>query len=167
MAETTYFPSSNNYHLKKQDSTDRTKSNPLDGFCVAASALWCSNILKGKKPQNSKPCIARAGMLQSLYRRGGVAAQGGVLKVLSRVNITGHAYKTVTRLQAINRMGVNPGLYYCEGSRHAFAVDTRVGHFYFYDIASGLYGYGTLAEWETGIKARVPVAVANWFYIRC
>ena len=166
MPQIMYFTSHNRYSSKQTQGTHNAWAERM-GACAAASAIWCANILiEGKKPQLSKPEMGRAQLLQVKYRWGS-GGSDGALELLRKVNLKGEAKTTVKRDAAMRMMIFQPGVYHICAHGHAFAEDTRYGHYYHYDVASGLYGYDNYVEWKIGVNRMVPLAVTNWTRILC
>ena len=60
---------------------------------------------------------------------------------------------------AVRLLGNRPGVYLMEAHGHAFAVDTRLGHYSIYDVAQGLFGgHGDSPSAATTGKVRTSAA---------
>ena len=167
MAEYCFFTSRNPYWSRQTQPGD----NAIEvraGWCAAASAIWCSNILrKNMNPANSNPDKALAGILQVKYRCDPAGGGQDLLHLLGYVDLQGEIHDNLYLNGALERMTSYPGVYHFSNAGHSMACDTRAGHFYFYDIEEGLFGYGGADEWKDGIRRRYQSPKREWTVAKC
>lgn len=167
MPEYRFFPSTNPYS-SLQTQGGGNKRRRRDGWCAAASAIWCANILvKEKKPGDSDPDKGLAGILQVRYRWDPQGGGQDFLNLLSNVGLSGDYTDGLYRDGALHRMIREPGVYHFSNDTHSMAADTRDGHMYWYDIETGLFAYGSDEEWKRGISSRYPSEGRDWCIIEC
>ena len=175
MAEERVYASVNDY-WSKQKQAGLPDSQRCYGWCVAASAYWCRNILRGDRDYASNPLDTPGkmgvGALQVKYRWDWRydTQQAVVVASLDGLGVTGADSGKMYRDGALNYMASTPAVYHFSSDRnpsHAMAADTRENRYYFYDIENGLYQYGNLADWKAGIKGRYASRGRVWFAIRC
>jgi hypothetical protein len=165
MPEYRVFASSNPYWSRQQQAGDGDREKRY-GFCAAASAIWCHNILvKNKKPGDSKPDIGWAGILQVKYRWD--ASAQDINNLLAAVDLRGTVHGDLYLTGALQRMQTQPGVYHFSNDGHSMAADTRQGHYYWYDIEEGLFVYANLDEWKAGIMARYTSGGRVWSAVYC
>lgn len=153
MAEVKVFDSKNDQWSKQTQAGDG-QIEPRYGWCAAASALWCLNALNGVAAADSKPNEQRSGILQVKYRWD-PSTTSDVSNLLKVVGLDSQSRQQgVTLAAALDFMAQHPGVYWFRNSGHAMAADTRTAQPLFYDIESGLYRYGTAAEFKQGVTSR-------------
>jgi hypothetical protein len=136
-----YYGSHNDLWSTQTQAGDGDRAR-RDGWCAAASAIWCSNmLLKGTPPEKSKPNQTYAGVLQVKYRWDPSSNGQDVLHLLANVNLTGQVAFSGDRGQMVGHMQAHPGVYWFRAHGHAMAADTRPRRKLWYDIENGLYGY--------------------------
>ncbi len=154
MAEYRFF-TSNNPYWSRQKQGGGTARRKRYGWCAAASAIWCANILiKNKKPGDSDPDKALAGILQVKYRWDPAASGQDTINLLAGVDLHGELHKDIYLNGVLEYMAAHTGVYHFSNAGHAMAADTRSGNLYWYDIENGLYAYANLDEWKQGIRTR-------------
>lgn len=167
MPEYQFFSSENPYWSKQTEAGGANIAKRL-GWCAAASAIWCSNILlKGKKPEDSDPDKMLAGILQVKYRWDPNGSGQDFLNLLEYVGLKGEIHDDLYRDGVLQYMGANPGVYHFSNDGHSMAADTRPSNYYWYDIENGLYGYDSIDEWKEGIKSRYASEGRVWIAIKC
>ncbi len=149
--------SSTNHYSSNQRQVGDNLSTKREGWCAAASAIWCANMLKGRKAESSDPDMLLAGILQVKYRW-----NSDFLDLLKHVGIRGDYRGDLYRDGAIQFMGALPGVYHFSNAFHSMGADTRIGHNYWYDIEAGLYSYSNFDELKNDIKTWYPSVGRGW-----
>lgn len=174
MAEFRFFESKNPYSSRQTQggagnyTRDDAARQKWPGWCAAASAIWCANILiKGKKLGDSDPDKGLAGILQVKYRWDPAGGGQDVLHLLEHVGLTGEIHADLYRDGALQYMGSHPGVYHFSNDTHAMAADTRPGHYAWYDIESGLYAYDAMDEMKQRIQRDYPSEGRVWTVVTC
>lgn len=170
MAEYRFFESTNPYWSKQTQAGGAERDVRL-GWCAAASAIWCSNILvKGKKLGDSDPDKGLAGILQVKYRWDPAVGGQDALNLLGHVGLDGEIHDDLYRDGALQYMGSHPGVYWFftgAPSPHVMGADTRPGRYAWYDIESGLYAYDGLDEMKERIQRDYPSTGRVWMVVKC
>lgn len=166
MTEKQIFESDNEYSSFQTEVGDDTRA-VREGWCAAASALWCKNRTQGKTGIDTKPSELRAGLLQVKYRW-----DGEHLTLLENVGLTGkRVYNDMDCDTSLRSMANSPGLYFFstyfyDGGGHSMAIDSRPGALYWYDIEEGLFQYDTAMNLRKGVKSRYKGSRDVWDGIR-
>jgi hypothetical protein len=132
-----------------------------------------SNILiKNMGPGDSDPDKGLAGILQVKYRwDDSRQPRQDLLNLLKQVGLKGEVHDNLDLDGALNRMATYPGVYhfmrYGEPPWHCMAADTQPGHYYWYDIQNGLFGYANTDEWKQGIRQRYQPCGRVWVVTKC
>jgi hypothetical protein len=167
MPEFRVFASSNPFWSRQTQGGGHHRGKRF-GWCAAASAIWCSNVLaKGKKPGDSRPDEVLAGIMQVKYRWDPQGGGQDTLNLLALAGLRGHSYFDMYLLGALHRMETHPGVYHFSNDEHSMAADTRQGHYYWYDIENGLFVYDNLDEWKAGILGRYRSGGRVWSVVEC
>ncbi len=166
MPEEQIFASTNPYSTTQTQGGGNIIAQRM-GWCAAASAIWCSNILQGVRPLLSKPSGMRSGILQALYRWDPLGDGQDFLNLLERVALNGVVSLDMYRNGVLHYMGAHPGVYHFSNDKHSMAMDTRAAQYYFYDIENGLYKYDNMNEIKNGVTSRYASQGRVWVAIRC
>ncbi len=168
------FSSSNPYYSRQTQvgSYDSHGSKDFDrrfGWCAAASAIWCSNILlKNREPDKSNPDKLHAGVLQVKYRWDDAAGEGeDILNLLKHVSLRGQHRANMSRDRVLSYMGSNPGVYHFSNDGHSMAMDTRIGRNYWYDIESGLHKFSSVNSMKRGVRSQYNSGGNVWSAVKC
>ena len=167
MAKYTFFTSRNLY-WSRQSQGGGVRIAKRFGWCAAASAIWCANILvKGLKPGDSEPDKTLAGILQVKYRWDPAASGQDALNLLNNVGLKGTVHDDLYQNGALHHMGTYPGVYHFSNDTHAMAADTRAGSYLWYDIESGLHAFGDMEEMKQDIRREYVSQGRVWTVTEC
>lgn len=112
--------------------------NWYEGICVAQSALWCRNMLQGKRDLLSKPDYALAAPLQAKYE---IIYKNDYSKFLKSMGMTIAATDKLKGLAAVDLLTKNDGQYMLRYPGHAMGAKISGSNYYFFDPESGLFKY--------------------------
>jgi hypothetical protein len=117
-----------------------------EGICVAMSAVWCKEVLSGKRMALTKPSYTLASIWQVDYER-----DSNYTRFLNAHGMAIVQTQTMGGEQLIQYVAANHGLYMLRYPGHAMAAKTGPGGYYFFDAESGLWEYQAVARFEQKI----------------
>ncbi len=117
---------------------DKDDREFVEGICVAQSALWCRNILQGKRDLLSKPDYALAGPLQAIYE---IRHKCEYTPFLRSMGMKIDAETEVGGYSAMEYLKKNDGQYMLRYPGHAMGAKVSGSNYYFFDPEDGLFKY--------------------------
>lgn len=158
------WTSSNDYDTEVTYAAGTTKASANQGVCAGLAIEWCKNILKGNRPELSKPFLLQ-GMLYQRFYDWGTSDSDRNTKLFGKAGVTAgsrskHTTAHTTAASMWGKTGVWWGGYDC----HAVAT-AKVGTkpWLFFDPNYGCYAvHSELRMIELFRQGRKAVGAENW-----
>lgn len=156
---------SNDYDTEISYQRGTTVASANQGVCAGLAIEWCKNILKGVRPELSKPFLMQGMLYQRFYDWGSDdATRNSNMFSKAGVSGSGHVRKSNARRSA-KHMWTQRGVYWGGYNCHAIAVvkvDT-IGPHLFFDPNFGCYAvHSELRLAELFRQGRRAVGARNW-----
>ena len=155
---------SNDYDTEIKYQQGTTKASANQGVCAGLSVEWCKNMLKGIRPELSKPFLLQ-GMLYQRFYDWGTSDADRNNKLFEKAGVTAgarrkHTSAHTTAADMWARTGVWWGGYDC----HAVAIAKVDGKpWLFFDPNFGCYAvHSELRMAELFRQGRKAVGAATW-----
>jgi hypothetical protein len=162
MPEHPIFPSTNPYYSTQTEGGGVAIAR-RDGWCAAASALWCKSRFTGVAPASSDPDKLLTGILQVKYRWDPAGGGQDFINLYAQIERTAQVtFQNMSLIAMLTGVLNRPGVYHIRKPGHSMAVDTRGPTYYFYDIENGLFSYDSGPEFIGGVRSRYANAAALW-----
>ena len=117
---------------------DKEDQEFAEGICVAQSALWCRNMLQGKRDLLSKPDYALAGPLQAIYE---IRHKCNYTTFLGSMGMKIDSETTKVGFSALEYLRKNDGQYMIRYPGHSMGARISGSSYYFFDPEEGLFKY--------------------------
>jgi hypothetical protein len=143
---------------------DKDEGKFVEGICLAMSAVWCRNMLGGKRDLLSKPDPALAGPLQAKYE---IIHKNDYGSFLGSMGLRIVSARTMQGLP--NMMGYltkHNAQYMLRYPGHAMGAKIGDGAYYFFDPEEGLFKYGSASTFEAGVLNRYSSKFTKAWTIR-
>jgi hypothetical protein len=146
----------------------RGKRPPLQaGTCTAQSALWCKKMLSGAAPESSCPKELAAGILQTAFINAGNAGTGKqnrqmtALLEATGLKVKGGSLYHDVPSQVTSSVASEEGVYLIFTTRHAIAVKTGGGKFYYFEPENGLWLFAARVDFRKAIHKNYGAEVTD------
>ena len=155
---------SNDYDTEVRYKKGTTKSSDNQGVCAGLAIEWCKNILKGIRPELTKPFLLQ-GMIYQRFYDWGTDDDERNAKIFSTAGVTaGTRTKHTTAHTTAKSMWPRSGVWWGGYDCHAVAVaKTGTGPWLFFDPNFGCYAvHSELRMTELFRQGRDTVGAKNW-----
>jgi hypothetical protein len=138
------WPCSNDYDTEVKYTKGTTNASDNQGVCSGLSIEWCKNMLRGTRPELSKPQLLQGMIYQRFYDFGfnSTGSDAATAKLFATAGVTEMSKQTEPTVQSVaaSLWGLT-GAFWIGYSNHAVAAAKidGAGSFFFFDPNFGCY----------------------------